>query len=199
MSVLPTACRRWEYLLPITSILPQQSSVPSASTREALYSRSPDTMTKQLDVADDDAVVMEEGQWTYRVSKKLSARFDLRAWPAPKASKTGSFVHQGEALVVDARLVLDGILFLHVATTALDGQPSSCEEPARTQSADRGGWIFDRTQGGGNGICSAPGDRVLLTELPGGITHRVKLVGSQRTSNCSADPVAVARSVCLIA
>lgn len=202
-------CRRWEYLLPVTSMLPEQ--VLAASTAESVSN----FLGRQPDVADDDATVMEEGQWTYRVSDKLSARFDLRAWPATKASKTGSFVHQGDVLVVDARLVLDGILFLHVATTAssrsqnlergctdrteaTSERPSSSEGYAGTQSAGRGGWIFDRTQGGGSGICSAPGAQVLLTEL-NGITHRVKLVGGQRTANCCADPVAVARSVRLTA
>jgi hypothetical protein len=209
MAVLPATPRRWEYLLPVTSILPQRTQVPSASTvgelteksdylQSVVQSNSPDILIQQSDVADDDAVVMEEGQWTYRVSEKLSARFDLRAWPAPKASKTGAFVHQGEVVVADARLVLDGILYLHVTTTTLDGDLASCEGPARTQSAGRGGWIFDRTQGGGSGICSAPGAHVLLHELPGGITHRVKLVGGRRTANCSSDPIAVARSVHLI-
>ena len=205
-----TTRRRWEYLLPVASILPQRSRVPSTTVSQ---SKSPGILAQESDVADDGAIVMEEGQWTYRVSHKLSARFDLRAWPAPKASKTGYFVHRGEILTVDARLVLDNILFLHVNTTAPDGGQTleseytdhteatrgtrGREGAARMQSAGRG-WIFDRTQGGGNGICSAPGARVLLTELPGGITYRDKLVGGQRTANSSADPVAVARSVRLI-
>ena len=190
-------------------MLPDRSLVPETSTLLPLQLNSSDSQTQLSDAA-EPAIVMEEGQWTYQVSAKLSARFDLRAWPAPKASKTGSFVHQGDVLSVDARLVIDGILFLHVAPdlaqqTDCRAQTESVKEnrcdrkgATRTQSAVCGGWIFDRTQGGGNGICSAPGDRVLLSELPGGKVHKTKLVGGRETSHCCADPVAVARSAPII-
>ena len=205
LGALDNVRRRWEYLLPVVSMLPDRSLVPSTSTLLPMQLNSTDSQTQSSEAA----TVMQEGQWTYQVSAKLSARFDLRAWPAPKASKTGFFVHQGEVLSVDARLVLDGILFLHVATAAPDlaqqadcrAQTESanersfdCKGATRTQSAVCSGWIFDRTQGGGSGICSAPGDRVLLSELPGGNAYRTKLVGGSQTSHCCADPVAVARS-----